>query len=272
MAKQGAERREGARGSAAGPGAEPRDGGRAGRSHAPQPGAGQRGDPREAGRGPGRPRGGERRLSRAAIVEEGLRIVDRDGIEALTMRRLAAALGVNPMSIYHHLPGKAAVLSGLVEQVFSQMGVSPPADGAGWQERLKEAARAYRRVLRAHPNLALQVVSDTSAVADVVVAAGEPFYQAFDQAGLPPRAVFEAVNTLVDFVHGFMLGEASNPSDTFDLAPVLLERVRALPPGTAPALARIVGELGEAGLRYDYDGGFEAGLDLLVKGIEAAGP
>jgi TetR/AcrR family tetracycline transcriptional repressor len=188
------------------------------------------------------------------------------------MRRLAAALGVNPMSIYHHLPGKAAVLSGLVERVFSQMRVPPPADGTGWRERVKQAARAYREVLRAHPNLALQVVSDTSAVADVVVAAGEPFYQAFEQAGLPPRAVFEAVNTLVDFVHGFMLGEASNPSDTFDLAPVLLERVRALPPGAAPALTRTVSELGEAGLRYDYDAGFEAGLDLLVKGIEASRP
>jgi TetR/AcrR family tetracycline transcriptional repressor len=228
------------------------------------------GTERREGRGPGRPRGGERRLSRAAILEEGLRIVDREGLQALTMRRLAAALGVNPMSIYHHLPGKAAVLSGLVERVFSQMRVPPAADGAAWQERVKQAARAYRRVLREHPNLALQVVSDTSAVAEVVVAAGEPFYQAFEQAGLAPRAVFEAVNTLVDFVHGFMLGEASNPSETFDLAPVLLERVRALPSGTAPALTRIVGALGEAGLRYDYDGGFEAGLDLLVKGIEAA--
>jgi AcrR family transcriptional regulator len=188
------------------------------------------------------------------------------------MRRLAAALDVNPMSIYHHLPGKAAVLSGLVERVFSQMRAPPPDDGAGWQERLKQAARAYRKVLRAHPNLALQVVSDTSAVAEVVVAAGEPFYRAFEQAGLPPRKVFEAVNTVVDFIHGFMLGEASNPSDTFDLGPDLLERVRALPPGTAPALTRIVAELGEAGLRYDYDGGFEAGLDLLVNGIEADGP
>jgi TetR/AcrR family transcriptional regulator, tetracycline repressor protein len=186
------------------------------------------------------------------------------------MRRLAAALGVNPMSIYHHLPGKAAVLSGLVELVFSEMRVAAPADGGSWQERVKQAARAYRQVLRAHPNLALQVVSDTAAVADVVVVAGERFYQAFEQAGLPPRSVFEAVNTVVDFIHGFMLGEASSASATFDIGPDLIERVRALSPGTAPALTRIVEALGEPGLRYDYDSGFETGLDLLVRGIEAA--
>jgi AcrR family transcriptional regulator len=221
-------------------------------------------------RRPGRPRGGEQRLSRAAILEAALRIVDREGIEGLTMRRLAAALGVNPMSIYHHLPGKAAVLSGLVELVFAEMRPAAPADGGSWQERVKQAARAYRRVLRAHPNLALQVVADTAAVADVVVVAGERFYQAFEQAGLPPRSVFEAVNTVVDFIHGFMLGEAASASATFDLGPDLIQRVRALPPGTAPALTRIVEALGEPGLRYDYDSGFETGLDLLVRGIEAA--
>jgi AcrR family transcriptional regulator len=242
-----------------------------GAAGAARPGAGPgAAQPGAAPRRPGRPREGEQRLSRAAILEAALRIVDREGIEGLTMRRLAAALGVNPMSIYHHLPGKAAVLSGLVELVFSEMRVAAPADGASWQERVKQAARAYRRVLRAHPNLALQVVSDTAAVADVVVVAGERFYQAFEQAGLPPRSVFEAVNTVVDFIHGFMLGEASSASATFDVGPDLIERVRALPPGTAPALTRIVEALGEPGLRYDYDSGFETGLDLLVRGIEAA--
>lgn len=218
----------------------------------------------------GRPRAGERRLSRETILEAGLRIVDRDGIEGLTMRRLASALGVNPMSIYHHLPGKAAVVSGLVQEVFSRVHVTAPPDGASWQDRVKHAAQAYRGVLRAHRNLALQIISDTAAVSEAVIAAGEPFYAALEQAGLPPRSIVEAVDTVVDFVHGFMLGEASSMAETFDLGPDLLERVRALPRGTAPSLTRVAEALGEDGLRYEFDLGFEAGINILVKGIEGS--
>ncbi len=223
-------------------------------------------------RRPGRPRAGETHLTTPTILEAALQIVDRDGLDALTMRRLASVLGVNPMSIYHHLPGKAAVLSGLVRHVFAQMDVPTPSDDDSWQDRVQEAARAYRRVLRAHPGLALQILSDTAAVSDAVVATGEPFYAALEHAGLPPRSIVETVDTMVDFIHGFMLGEVSTASGTFDIGPDLVERVRALPAGTAPALSRVVESLGESGLRYEFDRGFEAGLDILVAGIEAAAP
>src|SRR5215207_5110281 len=116
----------------------------------------------------GRPRAGEERLSRQAILEAALGIVDDEGLEAMTMRRLAATLGVNPMSIYHHLPNKAAVFAGLAELVFADVDSPDPGDAVGWQVQLKDAARAYRNAIRAHPNLALQVLSDTSAVSDVV--------------------------------------------------------------------------------------------------------
>ncbi len=217
----------------------------------------------------GRPRAGEERLSRDAILAAALRLVDDEGIDALTMRRLASELGVNPMSIYHHLPNKAAVLAGLAELVFAGLELPDPGNAVPWQEQLKDAARAFRAALRAHPNLALQVLSDTSAVSEVVVVTVEPFYRALDRAGLTPRQVFEAVNTIVDFIHGFSLGEASVRAETFDLAPDLLARVEALPAGKAPTLTRIVGELGPEGLHYDFDSGFESGLDVLTAGIAA---
>lgn len=221
-------------------------------------------------RASGRPRAGEERLSREAILEAALRIVDAEGIEAMTMRRLASTLGVNPMSIYHHLPNKAAVFAGLAELVFAELAVPDAADDKAWQDQVKEAAGTYRAALRAHPNLALQVLSDTSAVSDVVVTTVEPFYRALDQAGLSPRQIFEAVNTLIDFIHGFMLGEASVRADTFDLAPDLLDRVAGLPPDKAPTLTRIVQTLGLEGLHYDFDTGFETGLTLLLRGIDPA--
>lgn len=221
------------------------------------------------GRRSGRPRAGQGRLSKDAILDEALRIVDRDGVAGLSMRRLAAALDVNPMSIYHHLPNKAAVLSGLVERVYAGIHDSALDDEASWQDQLRHSGRAHRRALQAHPNLALQIISNTAAVADAIVTAGEPIYAALERSGLSPRGIVEAADTIVDFVHGFMLGEAASTTGDFDLGPDLIQRVRALPAGSAPAVSRVVEALGADGLRYEYDRGFEAGLDILVKGIEA---
>jgi len=219
-------------------------------------------------RGPGRPRAGQEMLTREGILEAALRIVDGEGLDALTMRRLAAELGVNPMSIYHHLPGKEAVVSGLVEVVFSGMRM-PPSEGLPWQGRVRAYARAYREVVRSHPNLALRIVSDAAAVSEAVLSGAEPLYAALEEAGLPPAMIVRAADTLVDFVHGFALGEASNPSGEFDVGSELLARIEAWPTGEVPALRRIFGALGEEGARYDFDAGFEAGLDILINGTEA---
>jgi AcrR family transcriptional regulator len=217
----------------------------------------------------GRPRAGEERLSRQTILEAALRIVDDEGLDAMTMRRLAATLGVNPMSIYHHLPNKAAVFAGLAELVFADLNDSTPPAGESWQEELTGAAHAYRNALRAHPNLALQVLADAAAVSEVVVVTVEPFFRGLDRAGLAPREIFEAVNTLIDFIHGFSLGEASVRAETFELAPDLMERVGKLKPGQAPTLTRIVEELGADGLHYEFDDGFAIGLSVFVGGIAA---
>lgn len=226
-----------------------------------------------AGKGAsGRPRAGEERLSRPAILESAMRIVDEDGLAALTMRRLAAELDVNPMSIYHHLPNKAAVIAGLAKLIFAEVDLPDPDESVPWQEQLRVAARAYRVALRAHPNLALQVLSDPAIVSEVVLATAEPFYRALDRAGLPPRAIFESVNTIVDFIHGFALGETAVRADTFDLAPDLLRRVRLLGPGEAPTVTRVATTLGPEGLRYDFDSGFESALTVLTAGIAATRP
>jgi TetR/AcrR family transcriptional regulator, tetracycline repressor protein len=219
-------------------------------------------------RGSGRPRAGEEPLTREKILAAALRIVDEEGLGALSMRRLAADLGVNPMSIYHHLPGKDAVVSGLVEVVFSGMRVRSP-NGSSWQERVRSYAHAYRGTVRSHPNLALQIVSDAAAVSEIVLLSCEPLYEALEEAGLSPAAIVRAADTLVDFVHGFALGEAANPSGEFDIGSELLARIESQPEGRIPTLRRVFGALGEEGARYDFDAGFEAGLDILVGGIEA---
>lgn len=92
------------------------------------------------------------RLTKDGILKAALRIVDADGVEALSMRKLAADLGVNPMSIYHHLPGKAAVLTGITQLVTEgaqQISVGP----GTWQEQLHRLAYEFRALSLAHRNL-----------------------------------------------------------------------------------------------------------------------
>ncbi len=172
------------------------------------------------------------------------------------------------MSIYHHLPGKEAVVSGIVGVVFSGMRM-PSSGGLPWQERVRAYAHAYRDVVRSHPNLALEIVSDAAAVSEAVLLGAEPLYGALEDAGLPPATIVQAADSLVDFVHGFALGEASSPTGKFDISSELLSRIEAQPAGRVPSLRRVFGALGEEGARYEFDTGFEAGLDILVKGMEA---
>src|SRR5918997_2014579 len=157
---------------------------------------------KQGARKSGRPRAGQEPLTREAILGAALRVVDGEGMGALSMRRLAAELGVNPMSIYHHLPGKEAVVSGLVGVVFSRMRV-PSSGVMPWQERVRAYAHAYRNVVRSHPNLALEIVSDAAAVSEAVLSGAEPLYGALEEAGLSPAMVGRAADSLVDFVHGF---------------------------------------------------------------------
>src|SRR5690606_38601603 len=158
----------------------------------------------------GRPRAADDSLSRERILDAALRLVDRYGVEALTMRGLAADLGVDPMAIYHHLPGgKDAILSGLVEQEFANLRV-PQIDGAGWEEQVRACAHAYYEVVRAHPHLTRYVAGDVALVEKAYLNAGsEGLYAALFAAGLEAGEVLPAASLIIDFLHGYSLGESA---------------------------------------------------------------
>lgn len=91
-------------------------------------------------------------LSARRIHAAALELIDAHGIEALSMRRLAAALGVDPMSIYHHVPGKQALLQGVYQAVLQELAI--PRRGAGsWQAALRELARRFHALARRHPRV-----------------------------------------------------------------------------------------------------------------------
>jgi len=89
-------------------------------------------------------------LTREAIVEAALAIVDEEGLPALNMRRLGAALGVEAMAVYRHYPNKAAILDDVVAAVLRDFPESVGTDD--WRQAFRTTFRSLRAVLRAHPN------------------------------------------------------------------------------------------------------------------------
>ena len=211
----------------------------------------------------GRPRAGEEPLSRGRILRAALGLVDEEGMGALSMRRLAGELGVDPMAIYHHFPGKDALVSGLVETVFAEMRVPGPEDS--WQERVRAYARAYRDLARSHPNLAVHLVSDPPAAAAATLEAGEALYEALAASGMEARDVVRAADLVVDYVNGFALAESAGPLGDLDERREALERLVERPEETTPTMTRVLGEISGEELPVD----FEFGLDVILAGLAA---
>ena len=211
----------------------------------------------------GRPRAGEEPLSRARILRAALGLVDDEGIGALSMRRLAGRLSVDPMAIYHHLPGKDALVSGLVETVFAEMRVSDSGDR--WQDRVRGYARAYRDLARSHPNLAVHLVSDPPAAAAATLEANEALYEALAASGMEARDVVRAADLVVDYVNGFALAESAGPLGDLDDRRESLERLVERPAETTPTMARVLDEISGEELPVD----FEFGLDVILAGLTA---
>jgi TetR/AcrR family transcriptional regulator, tetracycline repressor protein len=92
-------------------------------------------------------------LSRDVIFAAALAIVDAEGVGHLSMRRLARDLGVEAMSLYHHVRDKQELLGGIVEQSLRMEAPAPPSPGAKWQDVAAGAVLAFRRTLVAHPNV-----------------------------------------------------------------------------------------------------------------------
>jgi AcrR family transcriptional regulator len=214
----------------------------------------------------GRPKAGKGALDRERIIRAALALVDRDGLEALTMRRLAESLGVDPMALYHHLPGRRALVSAMIGKVFGSFEVRAP-PRAGWKRKVKSFAAAYRAMALAHPNLVLELVADPGSASEAALAAGESLHAALLGSRLGPAGRIRAADVVVDYLHGYVLAERKGPLDT---ASARLEFRR-----------RLAGE-GEGGGRYpamertwaeappqDEEGGFEAGLEIILLGIEA---
>src|SRR5487761_107891 len=210
---------------------------------------------------------GSGKITREAVLDAALEIIDRDGADALSMRRLARALHRDPMIVYRHAPGKAAVLDGVAERVLAQLHVDS-AD-PDWVDQLRAVARNYRQLALDHPHVVPLLVTRPLATPLGPRPPGtlrplEDILALLTRAGFSGPDALHIYRALFGFLHGHVLDElqelVENPDETDDLLRLGLHR---LPIADFPLLR------GLASVLASYDGAaeLERGLDVLLTGL-----
>lgn len=198
-------------------------------------------------------------LTRDRIVRAALEIIDRDGIEALSMRRLGAELGVDPMAVYYHVPNKAALFDGVVEAVFAAIDIDPdtlPQTG-NWRDLLVLFMRRLREVLRAHPN-ALPVIATRPAYTPSVLTFGDRAVAALEDSGFGSRDILIMVNCLRTYTVGHVIAELGQPVGGPTASPEEAAAIIEAYPNLARAISG----------GYQPDEQYELGLQAMLDGFE----
>jgi TetR/AcrR family tetracycline transcriptional repressor len=208
-------------------------------------------------------------LTRQRVVTEALAVIAQDGVQALTMRSLAARLGVVPGALYHHVGNKQQLQDLLLDGVLAEVDFHTDASLA-WTEQLKLLAHRLRVVLEAHPGVA-GILKTRDPLGPHSLALAEALLAPLRAAGFPDREAGLAFSLLVDYTVGFAV--SSTPTSVNEqrvrdaaIRGQLHEFFRSLPPDRFPALVA----LGEHVWLDNRDQRFTAGLEVLVDGLEHA--
>ncbi|WP_062464260.1 TetR/AcrR family transcriptional regulator [Demequina soli] len=208
-----------------------------------------------------------RRLARETVLAAAMELADREGLEALTMRSLADALGTKPMTLYHHVPGKEALLDGMVDIVFAEM-EKPPVE-LEWRDAMRVRCRSAREVLARHP-WSVPLLESRHHPGPELLAHHEAVLATLDRAGMPLPLVAHAYAVLDSFVYGFAMQEANlavqRGQEDAELAG---EIASAFDPAAYPMLTRFAMEHAmQPG--FNFGDSFDYGLDLLLDGLARA--
>ena len=215
---------------------------------------------------------GSGRITRDLVLATALQIIDADGADALSMRRLARALDRDPMILYRHAPNKAALLDGVAEAVLAQLKVDS-AD-PDWAAQLRAVARDYRALALAHPHVVPLLVTRPLATPLGLRPRGtlrplEDVLALLTRAGFSGPDALHIYRALFGFLHGHVLNElqelVENPDETDDLLRLGLHR---LPIAEFPLLRSLASVLAS----YDGAAELERGLDILLAGLTSTLP
>ncbi len=209
------------------------------------------------------------RLSKGTVVQRALALADADGLDALTVRRLAADLGVTPMALYWHFRSKEDLLTGVATQIWTEIGTDvDPA--ASWSQQLRGLLESLIRVLRDHPS-ASQLLLTGEKNNDAALQAIEVTLDVLRRGGFDPAAASEiARSTLWTGLMLVMSEPGFDPALTEDerIEQQRRNRVRLamLPPETYPRLVEAAGPMTACDVP-EYHTQF--GIDLFIAGVEA---
>ena len=207
-------------------------------------------------------------LTRERVLVAALRLVDAEGLDALTRRRLGRELGCEAMALYRYVPDQAALLDGIADLVLDELAI--PDDDWPWQTQLRRGAHNFRRLAVAHPHLVSLIVSrplstplglrPLSTLRPV-----EHLLTLLTTAGFTPSAALHIHRLYLSILYGHILTELQaspvNPEETDDLLRLGLHHV---PPREFPLLRSLATELAQ----YDGAAELDQGLDILFAGLE----
>jgi AcrR family transcriptional regulator len=208
-------------------------------------------------------------LTRQRIVRAALRIMDEEGLEAVTMRRIGRALGVEAMSLYNHVRDKEEILDAICEEVLTEFRF--PVD-TEWADTVRAAAREYRRLLLAHPRVITLMTGRKSPFTNVESLKVYEFALAlFRRGGLSVEDAVKAFNSFGSYILG---------SVTMELGMMINGKPDDAHVRAHADMARLVGSADLPYLREslphmiecDIEEQFEFGLDLLVDAVSARIP
>jgi AcrR family transcriptional regulator len=211
-------------------------------------------------------------LDRDTIVHAALRVLDRDGLDALTMRSVAKELGTGAGSLYWHVANKEELLNLLIDRVSTEVTLPEP-DPERWQEQLKEVGRDMRAVMRRHRDIA-RISLGRVPLGPNTVRFSEWLLAVLRAAGVPDRTAALAGDLLALYVGAYAYEESlpvQSPAGTENIADAIAmirNYFASLPPKQFPNVVELADQLVSGG----PDERFEFGLDVLVGGLAAQIP
>jgi AcrR family transcriptional regulator len=206
-------------------------------------------------------------LTRERVLGAAVALADRGGIESLSMRKLAQELGVEAMSLYHHVANKDDILDGLVDVVFGEIDL--PTGEDGWRAAMRRRAISAREALRRHP-WATGLMESRPTPGAANLRHHDAVLGVLRGAGFSLELAAHAYSLLDSYIYGFALQEASLPFSTPEEAAEVAQAIMAeFPAAEYPHLTEIaVDHVLQPG--YDYGHEYLFGLDLILDGLERA--
>lgn len=205
-------------------------------------------------------------LSRDQVVQAAVRLVNSEGLDALSMHKLGAALGVAAMSLYKHVANKDDVLDGIVEQLWTEIPVEPAA--GDWRIAVADLARSLRQLVHRHP-CAASLLTSRQAFQERMLQICDAQLRLMRDDGVPEQCAVGLLRTVIPYGIGFALAELSFqqsvPPDGDDIARI--RRISGmLSTGAPDDLVRTAMLMcGDC----DMDSQFDIGIDLMIHGLDA---